>query len=211
MTETWVAGRVFVRRRWSINGLFETREEAMAHCSVENDFVAPLLLGCFAEHTNEWPGIEFYSKNWITMLKIETNLGYVSGMGASGQFTFALECSDEANSVFTRLTPTSPGYLIWLKRLLCQKGIKWIQPYWNGVALERHEATLQSVYEALVNDHDLTFQYSDDASCWQRGNAELARLRELEASLDPEYVKRTWNAAVDRKLREDSREAYYKK
>lgn len=55
-------------------------------------------------------------------------------------------------------------------------------------------------FEKLVNDHDLTYNYSDDHSVWRNGNAQLKRIREAAKTLPIEDVKRIWNAKCDRTL-----------
>lgn len=61
----------------------------------------------------------------------------------------------------------------------------------------------------LINQHDLTFAYSDDGSVWSRGQAELHRIREAAKDFPVEEVERIWNAKVDRTLIESARKQFY--
>jgi len=61
----------------------------------------------------------------------------------------------------------------------------------------------------LVNKHDLTYEYSDDHSVWQRGQASYDRIKAESKHFPPEDVKRVWNAMVDKQFRPDSRANFY--
>ena len=43
-------------------------------------------------------------------------------------------------------------------------------------------------YEQDLRDFDWTFEFSDDHHVWTQARRELARLRELQRTLDPELV-----------------------
>jgi hypothetical protein len=47
-------------------------------------------------------------------------------------------------------------------------------------------------YRQLLRQHDWSHEHSDDFRAMQRGRMELARLRELQRELDPDF--RIWNA-----------------
>lgn len=64
-------------------------------------------------------------------------------------------------------------------------------------------------FEKLVNNHDLTYSYSDDHRYWSAGVAQEKIIIEAAKSFPVEDVKRIWNAAVDRKLIEGCREPFY--
>lgn len=64
-------------------------------------------------------------------------------------------------------------------------------------------------FEALVNDHDLTYDYSDDGSVWRNGQAQYNRIKDAAKLLPIEDVKRIWNAKVDKVLIERARENFY--
>lgn len=57
--------------------------------------------------------------------------------------------------------------------------------------------------------HDLTYGYSDDHSCWQRGCASEDRIRKAAEKFPREDVERIWNAIVDQKLVPSERERFY--
>jgi hypothetical protein len=64
-------------------------------------------------------------------------------------------------------------------------------------------------FEVMVNRHDLTYEYSDDGQVWRRGVNSVRAIREVAKQFPIEDVKRIWNAAVDSKLIEGHREAFY--
>lgn len=64
-------------------------------------------------------------------------------------------------------------------------------------------------FTALVNAHDLTYDYSDDGRAWRLGREQYDRIRKAAEQLPREEVVRIWNAAVDRKMREGFREPFY--
>lgn len=64
-------------------------------------------------------------------------------------------------------------------------------------------------FTKLVDEHDLTYDYSDDGAVWRRGVAERDAIKALALELPREDVERIWNARVDRTLREGYREPFY--
>lgn len=60
--------------------------------------------------------------------------------------------------------------------------------------------TTLAEFEAMVNGHDLTYQYSDDGSVWRRGQNEYDKIVAATLLLPIEDVKRIWNAKCDRTL-----------
>lgn len=68
--------------------------------------------------------------------------------------------------------------------------------------------TLQE-FEAMVNRHDLTYDYSDDGFVWRAGLASENRIKEAAKQFPIEDVKRIWNAMVDKKLVENARAPFY--
>lgn len=64
-------------------------------------------------------------------------------------------------------------------------------------------------FTSLVDQHDLTFAYSDDGAVWRSGQAELFRIREEARNFPREDVVRVWNAKVDRTLVERARANFY--
>lgn len=61
----------------------------------------------------------------------------------------------------------------------------------------------------LVNDHDLTYAYSDDGRVWQSGQNQRDKIVALSKEFDLETVRTIWNAMVDRKLLAGYREPFY--
>ncbi len=64
-------------------------------------------------------------------------------------------------------------------------------------------------FTKLVNDHDLTYMYSDDGSCFRRGTAEKDAIVAASITFDQDFVRETWNAMVDRRMAEGYREQFY--
>lgn len=69
-------------------------------------------------------------------------------------------------------------------------------------------ATLQA-FEKLVEDHDLTYDYSDDASVWRRGVAQRDAIKEMAKQLPREQVVAIWNKWIDKKIVERFRSDWY--
>lgn len=64
-------------------------------------------------------------------------------------------------------------------------------------------------FHQLVARHDLTHMYSDDASVYRRGSAELSKIMEAAKQFSREDVVRVWNSEVERKLADGYREGFY--
>lgn len=64
-------------------------------------------------------------------------------------------------------------------------------------------------FEEAVRNHDLTYSYSDDHSCWRRGATDHDRIRDAAKKFPPQEVERIWNEMVDRKLVESARSQFY--
>ena len=64
-------------------------------------------------------------------------------------------------------------------------------------------------FEEMVNYHDLTYEYSDDGGVWRAGSASLYRIKEAAKTLDPEFVKKTWNAMVDNRVNANAASQFY--
>lgn len=52
----------------------------------------------------------------------------------------------------------------------------------------------------LCKAHDLTFEYSDDFTTWQKGRDQLQRIKQDAAALPEDRAKAIWNAVVDLKI-----------
>jgi len=70
-------------------------------------------------------------------------------------------------------------------------------------------ANIAAVFATLVQHHDLTWDFSDDAQARRRGQAELKTIREMARDLPKEDVTRIWNTMVDRSLIPEGRQGYY--
>jgi hypothetical protein len=64
-------------------------------------------------------------------------------------------------------------------------------------------------FTTLVNQHDLTFEYSDDSRAWRRGKEQLKAIRDLAAKLPPGVAAPIWNAMVDRSVVAEYRAEHY--
>lgn len=64
-------------------------------------------------------------------------------------------------------------------------------------------------FAKMVRNHDLTYQYSDDARYWRAGEESMTNIRIAAKELPREEVVKIWNAEVDRKLVEGYREPFY--
>jgi hypothetical protein len=71
------------------------------------------------------------------------------------------------------------------------------------------EQTPIEKFQELVDDHDLTFDYSDDINMYRRGLAQLKEIKELAKELPIESVRAIWNNKVDRYLVENARAPFY--
>ncbi len=61
----------------------------------------------------------------------------------------------------------------------------------------------------MVNDHDLTYTYSDDGAMFRRGADSLYAIKAAGHNFDRAFVVETWNAAVNAKLKEGFRTGFY--
>ena len=68
--------------------------------------------------------------------------------------------------------------------------------------------TLQE-FTNLVNEHDLTYEYSDDFSYWRRGNASYNRIVEEAKNFPREKVVEIWNAMVRKSVVEECWHQFY--
>jgi hypothetical protein len=64
-------------------------------------------------------------------------------------------------------------------------------------------------FRKLCQQHDLTYEYSDDGSVWRRGCDSLAKVQAAAKQMDRAVAERIWNEVVDTKIREDSRASWY--
>lgn len=64
-------------------------------------------------------------------------------------------------------------------------------------------------FDAAVERHDLTFQYSDDINVWRRGNKQLEELLEMASKLPRSKTVPIWNKWVDKKIAEPYRKDWY--
>lgn len=64
-------------------------------------------------------------------------------------------------------------------------------------------------FRTMCQRHDLTYEYSDDHSCWQRGSSSLSKIRAAATHLDREVAVRIWNEVVDTKLIPEGRAQFY--
>jgi len=64
-------------------------------------------------------------------------------------------------------------------------------------------------FEELVRDHDLTYSYSDDHSCWVRGKDQIAVINKMMAHLPRKECVLIWNKYVDKKIVESARAQFH--
>lgn len=64
-------------------------------------------------------------------------------------------------------------------------------------------------FQRAVDNHDLTYDYSDDGSVWRNGQAQYSRITRAAEKFPREDVERIWNAKVDRSLVESARAPFY--
>jgi len=55
-----------------------------------------------------------------------------------------------------------------------------------------------ALFQRLVNEHDVSYDYSDDPGVWRRGSSEKTRILQLAEELPEETVISIWNARMDR-------------
>lgn len=64
-------------------------------------------------------------------------------------------------------------------------------------------------FKKFVDEHDLTYSYSDDHRCYQKGQAQLDAIKAMAQILPRADVVRIWNEKVDRCLMPQFREQFY--
>lgn len=64
-------------------------------------------------------------------------------------------------------------------------------------------------FRQMCQQHDLTFDYSDDGGVWRRGQESLARVKAAAKELPRDVAVRIWNEVVDTKLVEGARSNFY--
>lgn len=69
--------------------------------------------------------------------------------------------------------------------------------------------TTSSLFQELVEKHDLTYDYSDDHRAWRRGHESHQEILRLAKALPREEACRIWNAMVDKRIREGHRHLFY--
>jgi len=69
-------------------------------------------------------------------------------------------------------------------------------------------------FRQLVDNHDLTFSYSDDSQMWRRGQAQLDAIlslgKKLSAAGHGEECTKIWAERVDRSLDANYRKGWYR-
>ena len=65
------------------------------------------------------------------------------------------------------------------------------------------------LFKKMVNDHDLTFIYSDSGGAWKRGQQELDAIKAMAKGLPHDQVVSIWNSMVDRRMAPGFREQFY--
>lgn len=72
--------------------------------------------------------------------------------------------------------------------------------------------TIVEQFETMCRQHDLTYEYSDDHSVWQRGSQSLAEVERFarENFEDKSEASAIWNRIVDEKLLEGYRDQFYR-
>lgn len=77
--------------------------------------------------------------------------------------------------------------------------------------MENHtmSTVTEDEFRQLCKSHDLTYEYSDDHSYWQRGSASLAKVQAAAKQLDRETAVRIWNEVVDKKIIPEGRAQWY--
>lgn len=64
-------------------------------------------------------------------------------------------------------------------------------------------------FRTMVNQHDLTYSYSDDAEVSRRGYNSFRDIQVASYQFDPSVAETIWNEVVDRKLGEKYRKEFY--
>lgn len=64
-------------------------------------------------------------------------------------------------------------------------------------------------FRRMCEEHDLTYQYSDDSHNWNRGREQRVSIEIAARHLPDGVAKRIWNEVVDTKVLEGHREQFY--
>lgn len=75
--------------------------------------------------------------------------------------------------------------------------------------LDRGCAATPELFAAMCAAHDLTYDYSDDFRAYQKGARESSLIQQAATLLGNDVAFPIWNAEVDKKLLEGSREMFY--
>lgn len=71
------------------------------------------------------------------------------------------------------------------------------------------DVDLTELLTFLINKHDITYEYSDGYS-YRAGQDSLNTIKRLAAKINPETVVQIWNDNVDKKIKTDKEEYYWK-
>lgn len=55
-------------------------------------------------------------------------------------------------------------------------------------------------FREMCKAHDLTFEYSDDSSAYNRGRDQLAAIKEAAKQLPPGVAEKIWNQVISEKV-----------
>lgn len=81
--------------------------------------------------------------------------------------------------------------------------------------LKETEGPSLQAFEKLVNQHDLTYSYSDDQRAWRRGADSIKAILAMKEALikeDPANeakVVEIWNKNVDKNISQNQRSQWY--
>lgn len=59
---------------------------------------------------------------------------------------------------------------------------------------------LKEQFKLAVQNHDVTYEYSDDGSVYRRGSQQKAEIFQMAQFLPIDFVKEVWNARMDKCL-----------
>jgi len=65
-------------------------------------------------------------------------------------------------------------------------------------------------FKSMIINHDLTYAYSDDPSCWRRGSENLIKIRVAAENFSKEVVVEVWNRVCDKKISVSPQDFYWK-
>ncbi len=86
------------------------------------------------------------------------------------------------------------------------------QPYKIGESKKKLKESFEDSkarFQDAVSKHDLTYDYSDDPLQHDKGSNSYHNIKTLAKSLPKDFVKKTWNDNVDKKISPDSRSQFY--